>query len=301
VNAELVNNTTNLISRTVGFLNKRLDSQLGTVPEDEETRSAIKEIKSLVDSVETDYRGLRFGSATQHILAISTLINGYIQTRAPWDLMKAEGTREEARNVLTFAVNAIKVLTVLLKPIIPAYCKKVETMLGVGELAWPDARLSTRYLENHTVGTFEKLADRLEAKTIDALLEASRQSLGVAEKDSPASQIPEFKSEISIEQLMEVDLRVGRIEKAEQVKGSDKLLKLTVNLGRETRTIFAGIARTYEPGMLEGKNAAVAANLKPRKMRFGMSEGMVLAGVGPDGELAICELDPSLAPGSPIQ
>ena len=233
VNAELVNNVTNLISRTVGFLNKRLESRIGVVPTDERTSEALSEINAAVSEVKKLYEDLQFGQATQKMLHISTIANGYIQSRAPWDLMKDPATQEEARNVLTFAVNAIKVLAVLLKPIIPSYCAKLEAMLGRGELTWAEADLSAGLMERCEVGQFVKLAERLERGTFDQLLEASRESL--AEADSqPALDIPEFKEEITIDDFAKVDLRAGKVLSAEHVKGSDKLLKLEVDLGRET-------------------------------------------------------------------
>ncbi len=300
VNAELVNNVTNLISRTFGFLNKRLESRIGVVPSDEQTSEALREISAAVSEVKKLYEDLQFGQATQKMLHISTIANGYIQSRTPWDLMKDPSTHEEARNVLTFAVNAIKVLAVLLKPIIPSFCAKLETMLGRGELTWTDAELNAGLMEKCEVGQFVKLAERLERGTFDQLLEASRESL--AEVDAqPALDIPEFKEEITIDDFAKVDLRAGKVLSAEHVKGSDKLLKLEVDLGRETRTVFAGVKNFYEPDALVGRSVMVVANLKPRKMKFGTSYGMVLAGVDPEGRVTVCEPGEAVPPGSIIR
>lgn len=300
VNAELVNNITNLISRTIGFLNKRLESRLGKIPSDEETRSAVLEIGEAVKDVKRLYGELQFGQATQKILHISTIANGYIQSRAPWELMKSPETAEEARNVLTFAVNAIKVLTVLLKPIIPSYCRNVETMLGTEELTWADADFETTVLENREIGEFVKLADRLERGYFEKLVEASRAHLAEVPEE-PQPKVPEFKDQITIDDLANVDLRAGKVVSAELVKGSDKLLKLDVDLGRETRTVFAGIKAFYEPDDLVGRTVVVVANLKPRKMKFGTSYGMVLAGVDPEGRVTVCELRGTILPGSVIR
>jgi len=293
INAELVNNITNLISRTVGFLNKRLDSRLGSIPT--EVGGLIDEIHALVGQVLEEYHGLRFNLATRHILAISDLANNYVQNAAPWALMKSDP--EKARNDLTFAVNCIKIITILLKPILPSYCANVEKLLGAGELTWEDAGFD---LENRTIGTFEKLLDRLEPGIMDKLIEASQEDLAKAD-DAPTPEVPEFKDEITIEEFGTMDLRTAKVVSAEAVEGADKLLKLTVDLGRETRTVFAGIKSSYQPDELVGKTVVVVANLKPRKMKFGVSHGMVLAAVGRDGKAVVCELVSEVPPGTPIR
>jgi methionyl-tRNA synthetase len=291
-NAELVNNITNLISRTVGFLNKRLESKLGEIPND--TKPIADEILSLVGKVAEDYRGLRFNLATRHILSISDLANNYVQHAEPWALMKSDP--EVARNCLTFAVNCIKIIAIVLKPILPSYCRKVEEILGAGELKWDDTRFD---MERVTIGTFEKLLDRLEPGSFEKLIEVSRESLR-AQEPPGLPEVPDFKEEITIDDFARMDLRAGRIVSAETVEGSDKLLKLAVDLGRETRTVFAGIKGSYQPEDLVGKTVVVIANLKPRKMRFGLSQGMVLAAVGKDGKVVVCELNGDVPPGTPI-
>ncbi len=300
VNAELVNNITNLISRTLGFFNKRLNSKLGVVPTDPETVGIVKEIEQHVSDAKAHYHALLFGQATQNILAISTLANGYIQQHAPWDLMKDPDKHEEARNVLTFAVNAIKVVAVLLKPILPEYCARLEKMLGTGELTWEDAAFGNKALENVSIGQFEKLVDRLETGAITGLVESGARA-ETEPADEPAVEVPEFEPEITVEDLAKIDLRAGKIVKADAVEGADKLVKLLIDLGRETRTVFAGIKKHYQPEDLVGRTVAVVANLKPRKMKFGTSQGMVLAGVDPRGGVTLCEVDQSIAAGSKIQ
>lgn len=294
-NAELVNNITNLISRTVGFLNKRLDSTLGTIPA--EARGLMDEVEAAVVRAKEGYERLRFGLATREILHISDVANNYVQQAQPWATVKAEPDR--ARNDLTFAVNCIKIVTVLLKPVLPSYCARVEEILGLSDLKWDDARFD---MENKTIGKFEKLMDRLEPGTMEKLMEAARENL--APKDVPASaapEVPPFKEEITIEDLAEADLRAGRILAAKTVEGSDKLLELEVDLGRETRTIFAGIKSSYDPAELVGRTVAVVANLKPRKMRFGVSRGMVLAAVNGKGKVVVCEFAEDVPPGTPIK
>ncbi len=293
-NAELVNNITNLVSRTVGFLNKRLASKLGIIPE--AAKEIIPEIQSFVAKAFEDYGNLRFGMATRSILSISDIANNYVQQNAPWTTIKENP--ERARNDLTFVVNCIKVITVLLKPILPAYCEQLERILGVEKLAWKDAAFD---LENREIRQFEKLVDRLEPGAMDKLIEASRADLGVVTPKAALSPVPEFKEEVTIEDFSKIDLRAGKVVAAEAVEGSDKLLKLTVDLGAETRTVFAGIRSSYHPEEVVGRSVVVVANLKPRKMRFGVSEGMVLAASGANGKIVLCALDESVAPGSLIK
>jgi len=292
-NAELINNITNLISRTIGFLNKRLESRLGALSPT--TADLIGFVRSQVDEAKENYQSLKYHAVCRNILAISDVANEYVQEKAPWAVIKSDP--EAARNDLTFAVNCIKTIAVLLKPVLPAYCKKVEEILRVGDLVWADARFD---LENRSIGQFEKLLDRLEPGVMEELVKAGLQDSPDVEKPAPAT-VPELKDEVTIDDFAGTDLRAGKILTAESVEGSDKLLKLEIDLGRETRIVFAGIKSSYDPSDLVGKTVAVVANLKPRKMRFGVSQGMVLAAVGPDGKASVCELPESVPAGSPIR
>ena len=292
INSELVNNITNLISRTIGFLNKRLDSQLGRVPE--QAAELVAQVTASVDVAKDLYRNRLFGAANREILKIADLANGYVQERAPWTTVKTDP--DTARNDLTFATNCIKVIAVLLKPILPGYCEQVERVLQVGDLKWEDARFD---LENRSIGTFEKLMDRLEAGTLEKLVEAVA-ATQPATGPSPAKEIPAFREEVSIEEFTRSDLRAGKILAAESVQGSDKLIKAEVDLGSEKRTVFSGIKSWYKPEDLVGKTVVVVANLKPRKMRFGVSQGMILAAADGTGRVRVCELDSSIPAGTPI-
>ncbi len=292
INAELVNNVTNLISRVAGFLNKRLESRLGRIPDD--VQDLVASVEASVASVQAHYSSLLFGAAVKEILRIADLANGFVQERAPWSTVKSEP--ESARNDLTFAVNCIKIITVLLKPILPGYCAKVEEILGVPDLKWADARFD---LQERTIREFDKLLDRLEPGVMEKMTEASRETLAGPEA-SVAQEVPSFKNEINMEHFDLVDLRAGRILAAEDVQGSDKLLKLDVDLGLERRTVFAGIKSSYAPAELVGRTVVVVSNLQPRKMRFGLSEGMILAAKGSNGKVIICELNGDVPAGTRI-
>jgi len=291
INAELVNNITNLISRSIGFLNKRLDSRVGSIPDS--ARHLIPEIEAAIGRVRESYGSLRFSNVTREILAISDTANNYVQQQEPWSTIKSDP--DKARNDLTFAVNCIKIITVLLKPMLPSYCAKVEQILGLGDLTWDDARFD---FENDSVGLFEKLLDRLEPGAMQRLVEAGRQSVSLEPAITPT---PDFKAEITIEEFSKVDLRIGKVLEADTVEGSDKLLKIRVDLGRETRTVFAGIKRSYVPSDLVGRNVLVVCNLLPRKMRFGVSQGMILAAEDSSGNIVVCQVNAEVPPGTPVR
>jgi methionyl-tRNA synthetase len=292
INSELVNNITNLTSRAVGFLNKRLDSRLGTIPID--LGNLMESVRDSVGAVRDYYGKLLFGQATREILKIADLANGFVQERAPWSTIKDDP--ERARNDLTFVANCIKIITVLLKPIIPSYCLKVEQILGVRDLTWQDAEFD---LENCTINQFDKLADRLEIGLMEKIIDASRQGFA-GETAVVLPELPEFKKEISIDDFGEIDLRAGKIIAAEEVSASDKLVRLEVDLGLEKRTVFAGIKAYYKPADLLDLTVVVVANLKPRKMRFGVSQGMILAAKDSTGRVRVCQLPDTVVPGTRI-
>lgn len=293
INSELVNNITNLTSRAVGFLNKRLESRLGSIPSD--VGDLMASVNDSAEAAKGYYHRLLFGQATKEILKIADLANAYVQERAPWSAIKDDP--ERARNELTFVVNCIKIITMLLKPIIPSYCEKVQQILGLRDLTWDDAKFD---LENCAIGTFEKLADRLETGVMEKMIEASRETFA-ADGESVLARLPEFKQEITIDDFGGMDLRAGKVIAAEDVPGSDKLLKLEVDLGLEQRTVFAGIKSSYKPADLLGLTVVVVANLKPRKMRFGLSQGMILAAEDGAGKVRVCQLPDTVVPGAPIR
>ncbi len=292
-NAELVNNITNLVSRTIGFLNKRLESRLGSIPVD--AAPLIAEVKKCVQMAKDDYLALRFSQATRQVLAISDLANNYVQQKGPWSTVKTDP--ERARDDLTFVVNCIKIVAILLKPILPSYCSRVEKILGLSDLSWGEAEFD---LEQRHIGQFEKLAERLDMGIMQKVVDAARATVDLPQESQKNVEISPLKEEITIEHFSTVDLRAGKIIGAEYVEGSDKLLKLTVDIGVETRTIFAGIKSAYAPDQLVGRTVAVVCNLKPRKMRFGVSNGMVLA-AGDEGNIVVCEFQGDVRPGSTIR
>ncbi len=185
-----------------------------------------------------------------------------------------------AQEICTFVVNCCRTIATLIKPVLPQYATHVETILRVPGVSFDNA--ANFDLANHELGPFERLAERVDTKRVEAMIEASRESLTATPEAEPAAKIEALEPEITIDEFAKVDLRVATVLEAEAVEGADKLLRLKVDLGNETRTVFAGIRQSYAPQDLVGKQVIVVANLKPRKMRFGVSQGMILA-AGPDG------------------
>ncbi|MDY0004219.1 MAG: methionine--tRNA ligase [Polyangia bacterium] len=297
VNADLVNKVANLASRAHSFVAKRLDNRVGGP--DPQAADLVASTVARFPVIREAYEGFEFARALREIVEISELANKYFQDRAPFHAIKDDP--EEARRICTTALGFVKVLSILLKPILPELAARVERSLGLGELSWADLAFD---FQDRELGPFERLAERMELKAVEAMIEAQRQkhaaaevpgsgqagaSGASAEPSTPAAQAfePEpIAPEISIDDFAKIDLRVARVMAADQVEGAEKLLKLTIDLGNgpgKERTIFAGIKAHYAPEDLVGRLVVVVANLAPRKMRFGLSEGMVLAASCPTG------------------
>jgi methionyl-tRNA synthetase len=243
----------------------------------------VRDIQARVPQIREHYEKLAFNRAVQDIVAIADIANKYFQDAAPWDVVKTD--LDAAQGICTFAVNCCRAIATLIKPVIPRYAADVERMLRVPAADF-DAAASFD-LVDHELGPFERLVERVDPKRVEAMIEDSRENLearpapaSAAAPDVPAPEA--LAPEISIDEFARVDLRVATVLAAETVEGADKLLRLHVDLGNETRSIFAGIRDSYEPQDLVGKQVIVVANLKPRRMRFGVSQGMILA-AGPDG------------------
>ena len=223
----------------------------------------------------------------REIMALADQANQYIHENQPWVLIKDDATKTQVQGICTQGVNMFRALMVYLKPVLPELVKKSETFLNAGELTWDSA---TSPLLNTKINPFKPLMTRIEKDKIEAMLDENKhvlERIKASQVATTPAKSPLFDDPISetidYNDFAKVDLRVVKIIKAEQVKGADKLLQLTLDLGGETRNVFAGIKSAYKPTDLEGKMTVMVANLAPRKMRFGLSEGMVLA-AGPGGE-----------------
>ena len=279
VNADLVGKVVNIASRCAGFVTKRFAGRLS----DQVTEpDLVAEFVGAGPSIAASYEAREYSRAVREIMALADRANQYIDERKPWVIAKDPAREQELQDVCSVGLNLFRLLIGYLRPILPGTAEKAEAFLLVPPLTW-DALASP--LLGHTIGPFEPLMTRVDPKRIEAMLEASREDLakkpGLAAAPGPLTTDP-ISSPIGIEDFAKVDLRVARIARAEAVEGADKLLRLTLDLGGETRNVFAGIKTAYAPADLEGRLTVVVANLAPRKMKFGTSEGMVLA-AGPGG------------------
>ncbi|GIX48223.1 MAG: methionine--tRNA ligase [Candidatus Tectimicrobiota bacterium] len=293
VNAELINKIANLVSRVVPFVTRHFDGRLGRLRP--EVQPLVADIRARIPRIYEAYERLEFSRAVQEIVAIAEIGNKYFQEAAPWDLVGRD--REAAQAACTFVANCCRAVAALLKPVLPRYAADVEAILRVPPLQWEDA--SRFDLEDHPIGPFRRLLERVDAKRVEAMLAASAADLEAAPR--PLAAVEPFAPEISLEDFARVDLRVATVVAAEAVAGADKLLRLRVDLGREQRTIFAGIRPSYAPEELVGKQVIVVANLAPRRMRFGVSEGMLLA-AGPDSrDVVVAEFTRPRRPGERVR
>ncbi|WP_372771092.1 methionine--tRNA ligase, partial [Pseudoalteromonas sp.] len=293
VNSDLVGKVVNIASRCAGFITKKFDGKLSA---DIAEPELLNEFVNAQESIATSFENREYSRAIREIMALADKANQYIDAKAPWVLIKNEETQNEAHLVCSMGINLFKLLMTYLKPVLPAMTEQVETFLNT-ELTWQSINTA---LTGHEISKFKALMQRVEMDKVNAMLEESKESLAPAkpaiDSSSPLAKEP-IADEIEFNDFAKVDLRVAKIAKAEHVEGADKLLKLTLDLGGETRQVFAGIKSAYQPEDIEGKLTVMVANLKPRKMRFGMSEGMVLA-AGPGGkEIYILNPDDGSEPG----
>jgi len=290
VNSDLVGKVVNIASRCAGFINKRFDGRLSAeCTEPDLYRSFIDDGKAIAES----YEQREYGQAIRKIMALADRANQYIDANKPWVLAREEGKEQTVQDVCSVGLNLFRVLITYLQPVLPRMATEVESFLNLPVLTW-DA-IDTP-LTGHNINKFKPLMTRVEQEKIDAMLEDSRDSLGTpaatpAADDSGAQKIDPIADTVSFEDFAKLDLRIARISKAAHVEGADKLLQLTLDIGGETRNVFAGIKSV----------TVMVANLAPRKMRFGVSEGMVLA-AGPGGsELFVLHPDEGAEPGMRVK
>ena len=270
VNSDLVGKLVNIASRCAGFINKRFDSTLSAALPDP---ALYEEFARESATIAGHFERREYSKAMRQVMALADRANRYIDERKPWVMIKDDEQAANVRGVCTQGLNLFRCLMIWLSPVIPSVAVKAREFLHEQEWHWDDA--ATPVL-GRKIGDFSPLVQRMETETVQKMIDVSRQAA-----DEAAEQ-PDDDS-ISIDDFMKIDLRVARIAKAEHVEGADKLLALTLSLGDNERQVFAGIKSAYDPEELVGRHVVVVANLAPRKMRFGVSEGMVLA-AGPGGE-----------------
>jgi methionyl-tRNA synthetase len=318
VNSDLIGKYINIASRCSGFINRRFDGKL-TDDISEANRKwfnqflfcQLGEGDTFLGrhvSIANFYDRREYGKAIKEIMLAADVANQYVDRMKPWELAKGRENDAELHEVCSVALNMFRILTVYLKPVLPKLAADAEQFLGVNPLTWKDANSQNRLLaDGHQISDYEHLMTRIDSRQIEKLIKANQESLQPATQSSqitqdiqimeknPSNPAPSSSpdgenlkgataSMITIDDFAKIDLRVAKIVNAEQVEGADKLLRLTLDIGTEQRTVFAGIKSAYDPEQLKGRLTIMVANLAPRKMKFGMSEGMVLAaGNGNDG------------------
>ena len=291
VNSDLVGKVVNIASRCAGFITKQFDGKLAAALDDEELWSRFMQAQ---DAIGEWYEAGDTSKAMREICALADLANQYIAQNPPWVLIKEEGKRDRAQSVCSMGINLFRVLMIFLKPVLPKLAADSEAFLRVKPLIWSDVPTP---LLNHEIAKYEPLFTRLERKTIDKLVAASVVVEKVDEKVVEEESATAATDHISIDDFNKVELRVAKIIKAEPVAGADKLLQLTLDVGDHQRCVFAGIKAAYDPASLIGRLTVVVANLAPRKMRFGISEGMVLAAGPGAAEIFLLSPDAGAQPG----
>jgi methionyl-tRNA synthetase len=267
VNSDLVGKFINIASRAAGFISKRFDGKLSnSLPRTE----LLSRVQTASQDIAGFYEAREFGKAIREIMALADLANQYVDEMKPWELAKQPEQEPKLQEVCTVGLNLFRILTLYLKPVLPKLAAQVETFLDIPPLVWTDAG---QLLTGHTIKPYQHLLARVDTKQVDALIEANKQSL----ETKPKVNVEPIAETIGIDDFSRIDLRVAKIVHAEEVKESDKLLKLTLDLGAEQRTVFSGIKSAYNATDLIGRYTIMVANLSPRKMRFGESQGMVLA------------------------
>ena len=306
VNSDLVGKVVNIASRCAGFISKGFDGELSHELDDSEL---ITSLQAAGEDIAALFESREYSKAIRHIMALADTANQYINDKQPWVVAKSEPGSENLQKICSTGLNAFRILICYLKPVLPRMAVKAERFLAIDALTWND---SQQALLGHRIDKFEPLMTRVDGKKIEAMIETTKaayaQTEATATSENPAQateakQDSPFAPEIQFDDFAKIDLRIARITEAAHVEGADKLLALTLDLGKDengagiTRTVFSGIKSAYSPEQLTGMLTVVVANLAPRKMKFGVSEGMVLAaGPGKD-ELWLLEPHSGAQPG----
>lgn len=294
VNSDVIGKVVNIASRCAGFIGRHFDGKLADSLHKPEL---FREFVTAREAIADDLEGRNYQSAIRQIMKLADDANRYIDEEKPWMQIKEERCQPHVHAVCTQGINLFAVLMAYLSPVLPFTAERASAFLGRDVSDWKNL---DQALLGVAVNTFQPLLTRVDPLKVDAVIEASKESLKPAESDSAAEDgaaIEPLSDEITIDDFMKLDLRIARIISAEAIPEAKKLLKLVLDIGSETRTVFAGIKSAYDTAELEGRLTVMVANLKPRKMRFGTSEGMVLAAGPGGGDLFILEPDDGASPG----
>jgi methionyl-tRNA synthetase len=280
VNSDLVGKFVNIASRCAGFINKQFGGKLGKPDISPEIAGNFA---CAADEVAGYYKQREYSKALRKIMLLADMANQYVDAKKPWEMARSPDKSAELHSVCSTALALFRELTLYLKPVLPKLAANVETLLGIEPLQWRDA---WKHLPaGHAIKPYQHLITRIDPKQIDALIAANKETKEMNTATDPAKNDAANDSTISIDDFSKVDLRIAKIVNAEHVEGADKLLQLTLDVGAlGTRQVFAGIKSAYDPATLVGRHTVMVANLAPRKMKFGLSEGMVLAASDADGK-----------------
>lgn len=266
VNSDLVGKVVNIASRSAGFIVKKFDKTLSAFAIE---GGLYNEFVAQGDSIAQHYEARNYNQAMREIMKLADKANQYIDTHKPWQMIKEEGKETQVHDVTSLAINLFRVLVTYLKPVLPVMAEQAEAFLNIDELDWHNLK---HPLTKHKINKFKPLMSRIEDVQINQVIENSKQSMQTTEKETQEDDM------IQIDDFAKIDLRIAKIVKAQAVEGADKLLQLTLDIGEaSTKNVFAGIKGHYNPQDLEGRLTVMVANLAPRKMKFGISQGMVLA------------------------
>ncbi|WP_285422642.1 methionine--tRNA ligase [Pseudomonas sp. efr-133-TYG-103a] len=301
VNSDLIGKVVNIASRCAGFIHK---GNAGVLVAGNAAPELTDAFLAAAPSIAEAYEARDFARAMREIMALADRANAWIADKAPWSLAKQEGKQDEVQAICALGINLFRQLVIFLKPVLPNLAADAEQFLNVPPLTWDD---HLTLLSNHQLNPFQALMTRIDPAKVEAMTTASKEDLAASATDTGPQGNGELTKdplspEIDFDAFAAIDLRVALIEKAEHVEGADKLLRLTLDIGDEKRNVFSGIKSAYpNPAELEGRLTMMIANLKPRKMRFGISEGMVMA-AGPGGEeIYLLSPDSGAKPGQRIK
>lgn len=288
VNSDMVGKYLNIASRAYGFLTKRFNSTLAPTIRHPQAQQLLQQLQAASAGLAQGYEEREYSRVIRETMALTDMVNQFVDNNKPWELAKDPAQETLLHEVCSALINAFRLLSIYLKPVLPKMTESVEGFLNVTPLCWQDA---DHLLYAHEIRPYHHLMTRLEwNNSVGLMLEENRQNQAAAA--TPATDIEPIANTVTVDDFARLDLRVARIIDARVVEGSDKLLQLTLDIGSETRNVFAGIKSAYDPATLIGRYTVMAANLAPRKMRFGISEGMVLAASGTDNGSGIFILSP---------
>ena len=294
VNSDLVGKYINIAARAAGFISKRFQGTLADVSNSE----LLPQLQAQSENIAASFEAREYARALREIMALADMVNEYVDANKPWELARQEGQEIRLQQVCSELINAFRILTVYMSPVLPKLAAEAAAFLNVAPLSWADS--TTLLPAGHHINAYQHLMHRVEQKQIDDLIAANQQNIQAVEAAAETKYEP-VADTASFDDFMKIDMRVAKVLTCEKVEGSSKLLKFQLDLGFEQRTIFSGIAASYpEPEKLAGRMVIVVANFAPRKMaKFGMSEGMITSAAG-NGKLFLLDVDSGAEPGMKV-